>query len=383
MSTKRLWIALLTIPVCLISVLVIGAQRSQPANAGGVIDPTCVSSLPCIEYDNNGTGPGIRGVSLTGNGSNGITRVNSTSAATGREGVFGNDMSTSGSFNSGVRGLSARGTGVLGNSTSGPGISGNSSSGIGVQATSSNNIGALVVGGLVNAGAGDNFPALSVIGSVAGGDFSDLIDACRPMTSSSLCFNNNALFRVDSLGDVATTGQILASTNGIFERAVSVGVASVPAPGDINIAGQYLKASSCVAGCVAATTTSAGRAVASYAAQETAPTIEDFGEAQMVNGQAHVALGADFANVIDGRANYLVFITPEGDNRGVYVSSKTPTGFAVHEGQGGRSSFTFSYRVIAKPFGLARPRLPMVAEPVRSPHMGARLWHPGNVVPVH
>jgi len=59
MIMKRLWIALLAIPVCLISVLVIAAQRSHPANAGGVIDPTCVSSLPCIEYDNNGTGPAI------------------------------------------------------------------------------------------------------------------------------------------------------------------------------------------------------------------------------------------------------------------------------------------------------------------------------------
>src|ERR1700724_1815225 len=115
-TMKRLRFLLFTIPVCLISVLVIGAQRSHPANAGGVIDPTCTSSLPCIEYDNNGTGPGIRGVSLTGNGSNGITRVNSTSATNGREGGFGNDLSPSRSFNSGVRGLSARGTGVLGNS---------------------------------------------------------------------------------------------------------------------------------------------------------------------------------------------------------------------------------------------------------------------------
>src|ERR1700730_14527908 len=132
MNTKRLRIALFAIPVCLISVLIIGAQRSHPANAGGVIDPTCTSSNPCIEYDNNGTGPGIRGVSLIGNGSNGITRVNSTSATNGREGVFGNDMSTSGSFNSGVRGLSVRGTGVSGASTNGLGVSGSSTNSYGV-----------------------------------------------------------------------------------------------------------------------------------------------------------------------------------------------------------------------------------------------------------
>jgi hypothetical protein len=111
---KRVRFLLFAIPVCLISVAIIGAQRSHPANAGGVIDPTCVSSLPCIEYDNNGTGPAIRGIALSGNGVNGQTFFNSTSAANSREGVFGNDMSTSGLFNSGVRGLSPHGTGVIG-----------------------------------------------------------------------------------------------------------------------------------------------------------------------------------------------------------------------------------------------------------------------------
>jgi hypothetical protein len=58
-------------------------------------------------------------------------------------------------------------------------------------------------------------------------------------------------------------------------------------------------------------------------------------------------LSADFANVIDSRTNYMVFITPEGDNRGVYVADITHAGFSVHESQGGRSTLMFSNRIVA------------------------------------
>ncbi len=128
---KRLRFVLFAIPVCLISVLIIGAQRSHPSNAGGVIDPTCVSSLPCIEYDNNGTGHAILGIALNNHGIAGGTRNKSTSASNGRAGIFGNDLSTSGSFNSGVKVISTNGTGVFGTSTSGKGVSGLSTSGAG------------------------------------------------------------------------------------------------------------------------------------------------------------------------------------------------------------------------------------------------------------
>jgi hypothetical protein len=89
------------------------------------------------------------------------------------------------------------------------------------------------------------------------------------------------------------------------------------------------------------------------------PSIDDFGEAQLVSGHAYVRLSADFANVIDKNVNYLVFITPEGDSRGVYVTDKTQVGFTVKENQGGHSSLAFSYRIVAKPYGVNKPRLPM------------------------
>ena len=49
---------------------------------------------------------------------------------------------------------------------------------------------------------------------------------------------------------------------------------------------------------------------------------EDFGEGRLVNGRAQVALDPDFAAVVQGQ-NYRVFLTPEGDTNGLYVSAKS------------------------------------------------------------
>ena len=106
---KKLLTAASAILACLMFAWATGAGRPYPANAGGVIDPTCTSSIPCIEYDNDGTGPGIRGISVVGNGLSGSTKNHSTSTSNGRAGLIGNDVGT-GNFNSGVHGLSVNGS---------------------------------------------------------------------------------------------------------------------------------------------------------------------------------------------------------------------------------------------------------------------------------
>jgi hypothetical protein len=45
-------------------------------------------------------------------------------------------------------------------------------------------------------------------------------------------------------------------------------------------------------------------------------------------------------------------LTPEGDSRGLYIRKRSASGFEVREQQGGRSSLTFSYRVVARRFDL-------------------------------
>lgn len=331
MITKRLWIALTAIPICLASILVTSAERSHLASAAGSIDPSCTSANPCIEYDNNGSGPGVRGVSLSGNGLNGITRVKSTSAANGREGVFGNDLSTSGIFNSGVTGGSLRGTGVTGYSTSGTGVVGIGAFGSQSYGSSS---GTFVEGGTTGA---------------------EIIETS--MSTSS-----------EAVQVVADGGRLFRGENGNL-----VNVFTVEQNGDIHITGKIFTSGSCSTGCAASA--SPGYHVVSYAPQESLPTMEDTGEAQLVNGDAYVRLDPAFASVIDRTANYIVLITPEGDSRGLYVAQKSRSGFAVRENGRGRSTLGFSYRIVAKPYGPAAARLPMVYAPknyLKVPHESAR-----------
>jgi hypothetical protein len=139
--------------------------------------------------------------------------------------------------------------------------------------------------------------------------------------------------------------------------------------GNEQITGKIFTGGACGTGC-ARTATSGEKRVRFYSPQESLPTVEDFGEGQLVNGQAYVRIDPAFANTMDPRANYMVFITPEGDSRGVYVTAKTSAGFVVRENQGGRSTLAFSYRIVAKPYGEHPARLQMftMAVPKRTSH---------------
>ena len=101
-----------------------------------------------------------------------------------------------------------------------------------------------------------------------------------------------------------------------------------------------------------------GHPINTYASQQTEPTIEDFGQGQLVNGEATVRLDPAFADTVDMRKSYLVFITPDGDSRGLYTTQKTASGFVVRENGGGHATLAFDYRIVAKPFGNNSPRLP-------------------------
>jgi hypothetical protein len=92
-----------------------------------------------------------------------------------------------------------------------------------------------------------------------------------------------------------------------------------------------------------------GTTLTSYGQRSTMPTLEDMGEAQLVNGRAFVPIDAKFADVIDRRSTYLVFITPGGDSKGLYVTQKSGAGFVVREQQAGRSTLPFDYKIVAKP----------------------------------
>jgi len=362
------------------------------------VSATCSSTGPCFQETNSNSGAGIKGVSSKGNGSIGQTKFKSTSQNNGTAGVFGLDSSSSGAFDSGVLGTSTNGTGVRGTSVNGSGVTaisvnqsalfaqntgladgiqavsagndgtnsstlnnssifsgrsgvwghddsrdggrlnvgvaGSSTNGIGMSASSVSYVGANVIGGGT---AGQDFPALSVVGNSGG---HALITACAS-GSVNPCDSFHARFIIDGVGDIVTH-------------------ASIDADGNVDILGQYQVNGNCVAGCMRPHGGSPGRAVKRYVATSTVPSAEDYGEAQLVDGQAHVSLSPDFANVIDKHAGYLVFITPEGDTNGVYVTQKTANGFVVRENHNGHSDVAFEYRIVAKPYGEVDSRLPSV-----------------------
>jgi len=74
---------------------------------------------------------------------------------------------------------------------------------------------------------------------------------------------------------------------------------------------------------------------------------EDFGSQHLTNGAAVVQLESKYAQTVNTQMEYHVFLTPNGDCRGLYVSQKTPSAFEVRELGGGTSSVTFDYRIVA------------------------------------
>lgn len=124
---------------------------------------------------------------------------------------------------------------------------------------------------------------------------------------------------------------------------------------NIHTTGMIYTAGGCSAGCTR------HRLQQAYGMTASLPSIEDSGEAQLSLGSVYVRLRPDFSNAIDPGKGYVVFITPEGDTRGLFVTGRSALGFFVRETMGGRSSIPFAYRIVGHPFGVRVPRMPFVA----------------------
>ena len=384
------------------------------AEGGGAPATSCSSTKGCVSYANSSSGPGVASSSVKGSGLTGVTTLVGTKT-TNAAGVLGTDSSASGSFNIGVKGVSKAGTGVTGTSTSGNGVKGVSAKGAGVIGTSNAaNLVAGVSGTSTNAtgvGVSGTSPFVGIIGTGTIG-----IDAIKANNGAALQVTGggqggslilgrvgfNTPFSIDEGGNFVTTGRVTTGSYvtapAVFGQAPtgvtygsivgqnqdpstlyatieadsaggptlydgfdsnSVAVYQLDTSGNIRITGQIFTSGSCNSGCIVGGHTS--KRVVSYTPRESQPTMEDLGSAVLTNGRAHVSLDASFSNVIDRGSSYLVFLTPDGDCRGLFVAAKTPTGFDVAELQGGRSTLSFDYRIVARPFGDRSARLPMVS----------------------
>lgn len=106
-----------------------------------------------------------------------------------------------------------------------------------------------------------------------------------------------------------------------------------------------------------ATTSGGARKVETYAMQSPENWMEDFGSATLQSGVAVVNIDPTFAETVSETADYHIFITPNGDSKGLYVFRKTAASFEVRESGGGTSSLSFDYRIVAKRRGYETQRL--------------------------
>ncbi len=377
---------------------VTGFNRVLAAGDAGP-NTSCTSANPCATDTNAGSGPGLASTSAKGTGLTGSTALKGT-ALKNAAGVLGTDASASGGFNAGIKGVSNAGTGALGTSKSGSGVQGTSTSGNGVLGSSSSGTGIYGTGVYGVTGVGSigvtaittGFgPALSVsdnngadlIHAANGGTYEFTVDGSGNVSAAKSLnapqVQAGQLFAESSLGAiVGTTDSVLnyaavdaqTSVSPAFLFAAfnahSQGVFDVNDSGNMVISGQLFTAGVCSSGCI--THGPGAKRVVSYAPRESQPTMEDFGTGSLAGGHAHVALDPAFANVISRDASYLVFLTPEGDCKGLYVAHKTVSGFEVAELQGGTSSVAFDYRIVAKPLGDHSARLPMIEMPTAPRH---------------
>jgi hypothetical protein len=99
------------------------------------------------------------------------------------------------------------------------------------------------------------------------------------------------------------------------------------------------------------------RQVALHAVESPQNWFEDFGSGRLESGARSVALEPTFAQTVNTGSEYHVFLTPEGECRGLYVNNKSASGFEVHELGGGQSNVAFEYRIIALRRGYEDARL--------------------------
>jgi hypothetical protein len=102
---------------------------------------------------------------------------------------------------------------------------------------------------------------------------------------------------------------------------------------------------------------------------------EDFGSGRLAGGAAAISLDSKFIQTVNLSSGYHVFLTPEGDCKGLFVTSKTNHGFEVLELSGGKSSVEFEYRIVAHRNGYEAERMPAAILPV-----AAKLNRSGAVI---
>lgn len=285
--------------------------------------------------------------------------------------MYGSDASTS-HFNFGVFGSSSHGTGVHGTTSSGPGISAAATGSTGMALTATAPKSPVVVK-LTGSGTAiavtdsldpdDTTEGTDVetVGSalVVGTGFGYGLEAYGASEGSGIFAYANQGDGIDIGNDDGDDGLPLSITSSGDGPMILGGDGSgntyfdADSNGNLTITG-HLKAKG---GVDISTARADGTQVATYSPRDTEPVVEDVGETRVLNGAANVALDPAFAATLDPTRPYYVFLTPEGDNRGLFIGTKTLRGFTIRESSNGRSALAVQYRIVGKPLGPRERRL--------------------------
>jgi hypothetical protein len=114
-----------------------------------------------------------------------------------------------------------------------------------------------------------------------------------------------------------------------------------------------------------------GEGVSLYAVEATGNWFEDFGSSNLADGKAVVEIDPTYAQTVNTDMAYHVFLTPEGDCKGLYVIHKKGSCFEVRELNGGKSNIPFSYRIVAKRKGYEDLRLSKANEDITAAMSGS------------
>jgi hypothetical protein len=316
----------------------IGLGAGVAAKAGLGSGETAHASAPVVGMNGFAGGPdlmedGVQGYAIGQNNAGTFGRNNDLNGV----GVYGAAPN-----GTGVHGESAGGTGVGGRSTSKYGVYGVSTDAAAVYGHhSGSNVGGIGVSGDSTAGAGLQGVSTNYYG-IYGYSANSIAVVGYTNHATSTSSTGVAGYTVKGC---AVYGQANDPTGhaAIFAGAVQV-------QGSFTVTGSKS----------AAVPHPDGSHRRLYCVESPESLFEDSGIDQLVAGRAQVRFDPDFAAIVKTDA-YQVFLTPEGDCRGLYVASKTSTGFEVRELQGGTNSLSFSYRVLAKRKDLASaPRLERV-----------------------
>jgi hypothetical protein len=361
----------------------VGLWFVNVASAGAT---TCSTVAACVFGTNVdgtasstfGSDAGVYASSLKGDGIDGVTTFASTSSLA-KSGVSGVDKSTTGKYNNGVFGFSPLGTGVHGSTSTGTGVAGlaTSSTGVGVLAKSpgtalavtSSNASAGSGTGITVTSAGTGIAVDTEVDSVdvhSAFGYGLAVDAGPEGSGVTISTSENDGLDINTNGSIGAPYALYIDSNSPVQILVD-NLMSLDYNGNLTISGKLTQHGIPTTDAL----TTAGRSLQTYSPREAEATIEDVGETTVTNGRGTVALDPSFASTFDQRRPYYVFLSAEGDNRGLYVTSKTLRGFSIRESNAGASTLAVQYRIVAKPYDAAQTARLAIVDPTTMPYANA------------